>query len=266
MSPQETSPSADTRGIGERLRAAREAKGLGTAQVAATLKMPVHVIEALEREDWSVLGAAVFVRGQLRSYARLLGLDAEAVGAKAGPRGPGGVERAPRPCTPRLQRLAEQTRMRLVYVVLTATIAVPVWLAMRSHVGNGGETTVPLGGASAADAADATSPADGRALPANAPARPAPLVASMTPRPSAPAPGGDLNLRFEGESWVSLAAPDGAMLEEALVPAGTPQLLLRADRPGHAGQCHPGPGERAGSAGRSDAVHPRERRPLYGIL
>ena len=64
---------------GDQLRIAREAAGLEQAEVAARLKMPLRVVRSLEEEDWSRLGAPVFVRGQLRSYARLLGIDAEPV-------------------------------------------------------------------------------------------------------------------------------------------------------------------------------------------
>lgn len=225
MNAQVTSQPAgsggtDPRGIGERLRAAREARGLDVAQVAAKLKMPSHVVEALEREDWSVLGAAVFVRGQLRSYAKLLGLDAEQAVATVGAQVAAPVELVPQTYTPRLQRIAEQTRTRLVYVVLTATFVVPVWLAMSSQLGKGRDTAVPLDTDVPVDAA--------RAVPGNspstssAPQRPAPLVASMTPLPSAaPAAGADaLIVRFQGESWVSLNAPDGSTVEQALIPAG----------------------------------------------
>src|SRR5690606_39323578 len=59
-------------GDGERLRKAREAAGLDVAEVARRLKMPVRVVQSLENEDWEGLDAPVFVRGQLRSYARLL--------------------------------------------------------------------------------------------------------------------------------------------------------------------------------------------------
>ena len=62
-------------GDGERLRKAREAAGLDVAEVARRLKMPVRVVQSLENEDWEGLDAPVFVRGQLRSYARLLGLE-----------------------------------------------------------------------------------------------------------------------------------------------------------------------------------------------
>ena len=64
-------------GCGQRLRAAREAAGLSVHDVAAKLKMPSRIVEALEAEDWARIGAPVFVRGQLRSYSRLLGLPVE---------------------------------------------------------------------------------------------------------------------------------------------------------------------------------------------
>ena len=62
------------KGVGLRLRTAREAQGLTREEVAARMKVPVRVVQSLEEEDWARLGAPVFVRGQLRSYSRLLGL------------------------------------------------------------------------------------------------------------------------------------------------------------------------------------------------
>jgi len=60
--------------IGVRLKQAREQAGLSQEDVAASLKIPVKGIRQLESGDPSQLGAPVFVRGQLRSYARLLGV------------------------------------------------------------------------------------------------------------------------------------------------------------------------------------------------
>ncbi|MBA2237456.1 MAG: helix-turn-helix domain-containing protein [Lysobacter sp.] len=64
-------------GCGARLATARQAAGLAPEDVASRLRMPLRVVRALEADDASVLGAPVFVRGQLRSYARLLDLDIE---------------------------------------------------------------------------------------------------------------------------------------------------------------------------------------------
>lgn len=59
-------------GPGARLRAARERKGLDVKAVADHLHLHERLIEALERDDYSGLPSAVFVKGYLRNYARLV--------------------------------------------------------------------------------------------------------------------------------------------------------------------------------------------------
>lgn len=63
--------------LGPRLRKAREAKGLGPADVARQLRLETRIIEALERDDRAALPSITFVKGYVRSYARLVGLDEE---------------------------------------------------------------------------------------------------------------------------------------------------------------------------------------------
>jgi hypothetical protein len=62
------------RSLGARLRAARQARGMGLAEAAAALHAPVRIIEAIEADDLDRMGAPVYSRGYLTSYARLLGL------------------------------------------------------------------------------------------------------------------------------------------------------------------------------------------------
>lgn len=228
MNPNDTGMPESARGIGERLRAARESAGLRHEDVSARLKMPRHVIEALEREDWARLGAPVYARGQLRSYAKLLGLEADAVVAAAPVATAKPVDLVPQSYTPTLHRVAEQTKMRLVYVVLTAAIAVPVWLATRSHLGGAGDT-IPLEGATDQALTElAIPPRTESAQPAPqsgsaaTQTQPQPLVASMAPMPQTPAtaPAGALTVRFASESWIRVTAPDGTVLEKALVQPG----------------------------------------------
>jgi len=66
-------------GAGQQLAQARQAKGLSTAQVADKLKLTIRQVEALEAEDFSRLPSAVFVRGFLRNYAKLLGINPESL-------------------------------------------------------------------------------------------------------------------------------------------------------------------------------------------
>ena len=65
--------SEQLRGIGARLRAAREQRGLTTLQAAEKLHVDARVLEALEAEDFAALGAVVYARGHLRRYADLVG-------------------------------------------------------------------------------------------------------------------------------------------------------------------------------------------------
>lgn len=68
---------------GQRLRAAREALGLGTADVAAKLKLSVRQVEAIEANDWSALPERPFARGFFRNYARLVSIDPDSLGLDA---------------------------------------------------------------------------------------------------------------------------------------------------------------------------------------
>ena len=60
--------------LGMRLRVAREQAGLSPDQVAAQLRLPLAIVEAMEREDWARLGAPIYVRSYLGGYLKLLGL------------------------------------------------------------------------------------------------------------------------------------------------------------------------------------------------
>src|SRR5665213_1888543 len=63
--------------LGERFRAAREARGLTLSDVSEQLRIRAVYLAAIEEENWSAIGAAVYARGFLRTYARFLGLDPE---------------------------------------------------------------------------------------------------------------------------------------------------------------------------------------------
>ncbi|WP_374318762.1 helix-turn-helix domain-containing protein [Pseudoxanthomonas kaohsiungensis] len=211
----------DARGCGDRLRDARTAAGLSVQEVATRLRMPVHVVQALEEGRWQVIGASVFVRGQLRSYARLLGVDVEPfLDAEIAPTAP--VDLVSHSHAPRYQRLMENMGRRAVYVVITAAIVVPVWLATRSHFSDVAPTTASLD----AVPPEAAMPAQGGPLPppaapSAAPAADAgPYVASLAPPVNRSPAAGKLVLDFGGESWMQVVAPDGTTVEQGLMRAG----------------------------------------------
>lgn len=62
--------------VGDRLRMAREERGLSLHQVAGILRLKATQVQALEDGDYNRLPGQTFVTGFLRSYANLLDLDA----------------------------------------------------------------------------------------------------------------------------------------------------------------------------------------------
>lgn len=65
--------------LGTWLRTQREARGVSLRAVAESSKISTRYLEALEGDRFDALPAAVFVRGFLREYARVVGLDADEV-------------------------------------------------------------------------------------------------------------------------------------------------------------------------------------------
>lgn len=206
-------------GHGDRLRDARQRAGLSVADVASRMRVPARVVESLESSDWSRLGAPVFIRGQIRSYARVLGVPADSLLPPEAqqPLEPSRLQ--PRTYTSPLQRYAEQAARKVVYVVITAAIAVPVWMVTRQHVDGEGQAVIALD-------VDPSSIGDGTGTPSPAARTPQrPLVASMAPpvqraAPALPAASQSLSLEFRGDSWMQVIGPDGRELEQALLRAG----------------------------------------------
>jgi cytoskeleton protein RodZ len=65
--------------FGERLKRERELREVTLEEITAATRIGSRFLEALENEDWSKLPGGVFNRGFVRSIARYLGLDEEAL-------------------------------------------------------------------------------------------------------------------------------------------------------------------------------------------
>lgn len=215
--------------IGLRLRLAREKAGLSVEQVGQQLKLPVAIVQAMERDDWQRLGAPIYVRSYLGSYLRLVGLPAviaESVAVS---------EPAPKLVTlgsgSRVRHALNHSVRNLVYLVMTAVLVIPVVLVAR-HYQSGGRAEVltlePEGAlvpAPAIAAAPATKPpVVVEAAPAPVVAEttgPAPVMASMAPFQKAETAATGLLLRFNGESWIETVDATGARVERGLVASGS---------------------------------------------
>lgn len=68
--------------IGERLRAAREAKNMTLAEIASKTRIPVRHLQHIEDGEWDALPAPTYSVGFARSYANAIGLNGNEIGAE----------------------------------------------------------------------------------------------------------------------------------------------------------------------------------------
>ena len=66
--------------VGQRLKEAREAKGLSVEDVAAQTRIPTRHLTSLETSEWDKLPAATYSVGFAKNYAGVVGLDRNEIG------------------------------------------------------------------------------------------------------------------------------------------------------------------------------------------
>lgn len=217
--------------IGSRLRTAREAQGLTVEDAAGRLRLMHRQIDAMEREDFESLGQAVFARGFVRNYARLLGLDPEPLLADMAGAPTDAVPVAqPVPARPSSNRLSPWLLLIALGVVLALAAPVGLYWWLNSDV----DEPAPVAVAPQSAASAASVPAPGK--PGPTAVSPAPLAAetapeaaeASTPVAAAPEPAappalaqGTLQIEFGDESWVEIKDASGRMLMRQLNPAGS---------------------------------------------
>jgi cytoskeleton protein RodZ len=201
--------SAGADALGQRFRAAREARGLALSDVAEKIRIRTVYLAAIEEDNWSAIGAPVYTRGFLRTYARFLGLDPEeAVAAfnltqpapPVSASSPGrDSEEDAAPAGPRSSLLIWVAAMVAVFL-----IAFVVYNELTMHRG---ETTVAAGSATEAPS---VSPSP---LASAAPEAPKPAPESLAGTKS-------LALVLSAPSWLRVTV-DGSVSMEGTFPAGT---------------------------------------------
>lgn len=243
---------------GERLRERREMQKLSLEIVATQLHTTVQMVRALEENDLAKLPPPVFVRGFLRSYARLVDLpESEVLGAVPTPPAtlrPTAGSSGAAPAVP-LYAEAESRPALTVFLALgalaaTAFIGWQLWngrLAAdrKTEVGTPAPASaseqsevsadllltpqattapIPAGVTAEPHLAEAPPPTAPLAQPVPAPAPlsepiPPPVAPERARTGASPPPANALVLRFAGESWVTVVDAAGKRL---LYEAGLP--------------------------------------------
>jgi cytoskeleton protein RodZ len=242
--------SASPAGVGDRLRHVREDKGLTLADVSQAIKITPRVLEQIEANAWGALSGHTFARGVVRSYARFLQLDSEALLRE--------LENAPLPKPPLLE-LPKSTRAALPVpgeaqkrdrfamfsgVVLVALAVVAYFLIPDDWLTTTHSAKTP--DVSAAAVLPATTTAVTAAAPAVAseqvpagqvPPPAVPAAEALPPPAASPAetpvarppvpvgPAGALSLSFAQESWAEVRDRSGAILISENVSAGGERQL-----------------------------------------
>ena len=216
-------------GVGEELAKARAVLGLSIADVAQQLKFAARQIEAMEQDHFEALPSGTFARGMVRSYARLLKLDAESLVARmaarvAVPDNAAAVASTQRP----IPITDNNRRTTLIYaslsVAILGVIAAVVFEWQRERSSAARLSFVPA----------AQSPVEPQRLAAASPVEMQPSNISSIPgaeeaRPATPSPVSPgsrrILLKFERASWVEIRDRHGKVLLSQLNPAGSEQAL-----------------------------------------
>ncbi|MGP1678743.1 MAG: helix-turn-helix domain-containing protein [Burkholderiales bacterium] len=246
----EAAPVTEQASPGRALAAARAELKLSLADVSQQIKYGVKQIAAIEADDYAKLPGTTFVRGMIRSYAKLVQIDPGPLLADLGRRdipAAVAVDLSISGQEPFVEGGAKSNR---VYALLTLAALVAVAVVAYEWWANPldtGEVVTIMPKAAQSDVGEAA-PA-----PASAPApAPDPAVAPPTPagapepvaasdaqataqRGQAAAPPGAANgnvsglkrieLEFEQMSWVQIKQANGKILLSQLNPAGTRQVI-----------------------------------------
>lgn len=238
MSDAVLSPAPDLPGV--RLAAARAGRGLSVADVAQQLKLSPVQVQALEADDYQRLPGAVFVRGFIRNYARLLQLDPAAllppIERELPPAAPAGPEK---PQSAEIPFPTKGTFNWHKYAIAAIVVLAPL-VVFEFYADDAPDVAVKSNQVElpALQVVAETSPAPAvvqsvAPAPANEapPARP-PENREPRPRDAAPASVGRptqgeqvVRLRFSRESWVEIRDRNGRKIFSQLNSPGTEQVV-----------------------------------------
>jgi cytoskeleton protein RodZ len=192
--------------VGERLRLAREAKGLSLEDVARQTRIPVRHLEHIEREEWDALPAITYSVGFARSYANTIDLDGARIGAEVrellGGARPGGGPAAAyyEPADP----ARVPPRWLAIAAVAIAVLLVIGYLVWRSSaVDDGSPADVAITQSEGAPSSNAAAPR---------PAQP------VVPAPAAT--NGPVVLTATEDVWLKIDQAGGASLFMGILKAG----------------------------------------------
>ena len=215
---------ADVPTVGERLKAAREEKGLSLEDIAAQTRIPQRHLESIEVADWDKLPAPTYTVGFAKSYASSVGLDRTEIGDQL--REEMGGQRFASSQAEVIEA-ADPARTMPKWLVISAVIAVILLIIVMSML-NRRSLEQPSEAGSNAPAAVAPASRPTSAPAAQRAALPAPAAAAQGP----------VVLTAIAPAWIQVTDQGKTLFEGMLqpgqtfsVPPSAAEPLLRAGKP-----------------------------------
>jgi cytoskeleton protein RodZ len=223
-------PATEQASPGRALAAARAGLKLSVADVSQQIKYGVKQIAAIEADDYAILPGTTFVRGMIRSYAKLVQLDPQPLLADLGRRdipAPVMVDLDTSDQEPFLEGGKKSNRV-YVYLSLAALAAVAIvgyeWYASPSSTGEAVTIKPKVAKNEAVQGPLSQASAPGQPVGTDTQRFESPAQATAVPALAVSGkPGGSRSLEFEFDelSWVRIKQADGKILLSRLNPAGT---------------------------------------------
>lgn len=210
--------------VGDRLRAAREAKGMSLDDVARMTRVPTRHLQHIERGEWDSLPAITYSVGFARSYAKAVGLNGSEIGSELRAQLGGGQSNMSassyEPADP--ARVPPRT-LAIVVAVMAALLIAGYFIWRNDALG----TTDPQADAAALE------------TPIGMEEAPAPATAPAPGQAPAAAASGPVVLTAVDDVWISVGRPGSPSLyqntlkrgERYQVPADAVGAQLRVGRP-----------------------------------
>jgi cytoskeletal protein RodZ len=196
---------------GQRLKAAREEKGLSLENIASETRIPHRHLESVEQGAWDRLPAPTYTIGFAKSYASAVGLDRADIGEQL--RQEMGGTRTDSATVEHFEP-ADPARSMPKWLVISAIVAILVVVLAFSWIRNRSVSEQPVQSAG------------------QAPAKPAPVGAPVTPPPPQPAAvQGPVVLTATAPAWIRVTDQGKTLFEGILEPGQTYQVPQTATAP-----------------------------------
>jgi cytoskeletal protein RodZ len=203
--------------VGDRLKAAREEKGLSLEDIAAQTRIPQRHLESIEVADWEKLPAPTYTVGFAKSYASAVGLERTEIGNQL--REEMGGQRFASSQAEVIEA-ADPARTMPKWLVISAVIAVILLIIVMSM----------LNRRSLEQQSQTASNVPAAAAPASPPPTAPPQQRPALPAPAATAQG-PVVLAALAPAWIQVTDQGKTLFEGMLQPGQTYSVPTTATEP-----------------------------------